>query len=751
MSQPIRVLILEDSVTDAELEVRGLRHAGFEPEWTVVETEEDFLRNLHGGVDLVLSDNNMPRMHAFRALELLKESGLDIPFIIISGTIGEETAVEAMRLGAADYLLKDRLGRLGPAVKAVLDRHRLQRERIAAEQILEESERRFREMLENMELIAMMLDRQANVTFCNDHLLRITGWEHDGVIGSNWFAKFVPQSDVDRRELFFSNVESGSLPQHDDNVILTRNGETRQILWNNTILRDSEGRVTGVACIGEDVTDRREAEMARLASDERFRQIAENIQEVFWMADEKTEEMLYVSPAYATIWGRSCESLYKEPRSWIDAIHTEDRERVQRAVVEKRAAGNFDETYRILRPDGEVRWIRDRAFPVRDQDGRIHRYVGTAEDVTERKTLEEQFLRAQRLESIGMLAAGIAHDLNNVLSPVLMATPMIREHMSNPDDLAMLATVEASAKRGAALVKQILSFAHGIGGDHVIVQAKHILGDVAGIIRETFPKNIRLEMSFPKDIWTVIGNPTQIHQVLLNLCVNARDAMPAGGLLRIRGGNVSLDADGASALPGARPGTWLVLSVEDTGTGIEPGVLAHIWEPFFTTKTADKGTGIGLSTVRGIVGTHKGFVTLATEPGKGTKFQVFLPATDAVGGADEANIRDMVKTIVSRNGYRVLAAEDGVEAVAMLAAMPCAIDVVVTDLMMPRLGGRALIEVIRRMYPKVKVLAISGGSRDSDAIQGAIDLADVFLMKPFTMEDLLTHIHDLLHPRAPTS
>ena len=183
MSQPIRVLILEDSVTDAELEVRGLRHAGFEPEWTVVETEEDFLRNLHGGVDLVLSDNNMPRMHAFRALELLKESGLDIPFIIISGTIGEETAVEAMRLGAADYLLKDRLGRLGPAVKAVLDRHRLQRERIAAEQILEESERRFREMLENMELIAMMLDRQANVTFCNDHLLRITGWEHDGVIG----------------------------------------------------------------------------------------------------------------------------------------------------------------------------------------------------------------------------------------------------------------------------------------------------------------------------------------------------------------------------------------------------------------------------------------------------------------------------------------------------------------------------------------------------------------------------------------
>jgi PAS domain S-box-containing protein len=770
MGEPLKVLVAEDNPADAELTLRGLRKAGFDPQAAVVETEADFQREVARGVQIVFSDYRMPELNALRALELTQATGLDIPFIIISGTIGEETAVEAMKKGAADYLMKDRLGRLGEAVKTALERAKLRRERRNEHASLLESERRFREMLENMDLFAIMLDRRGIITFCNEALPRATGWKREQVIGEDWFSKFVPAPAAERRRAFLDSLEAGTFPSHAEQTVLTREGHLREVLWNNIVLRDVDNRVIGVACVGEDATDRRIAERGLRASEERFRQIAENIQEVFWMADSEMEHMLYVSPAYAKIWGRSSESLYTSPRNWMDAIHPDDRESVMKAAGSKRGLGTYDETYRIVRPDGTVRWIRDRGFPVRDDAGRIYRYVGTAEDITDRKKLQDQYLRAQRLESIGMLAAGIAHDLNNVLAPVLMATPMLREHVTGADDLEMLTTVERSAKRGAALVKQILGFAHGISGEPVPIQSKHLLNDIAAIIEETFPKSIHLETHIPKDLWVVNGNPTQIHQVLLNLCVNARDAMPQGGRLSIRGENRILDDLSALAIEGARPGRWLVLHVEDTGTGIDPGILAHIWEPFYTTKAADKGTGLGLSTVRGIVETHRGFTVLSTQAGKGTRFSVYLPVSDGVPGSeavappaprgdgefilvvdDEANIREMVKTIVSRHGYRVLAAVDGIEALSALAQQVGEIDLVVTDMVMPRLGGQQLIDVIRRLNPEAKVLAISGGAQDRDLTAGPSGHADAFLMKPFTADALLQEIHDLLKPARPNA
>jgi PAS domain S-box-containing protein len=765
MGEPLKILIAEDNPADAELTLRGLRKAGFDPEYAVVETEADFQREVARGVQIVFSDYSMPKLNALRALELNQAAAPGIPFIIISGTIGEETAVEAMKKGASDYLMKDRLGRLGDAVRTALEREQLRLMRRKEQADLLESERRFREMLVNLDLFAVMLDRRGIITFCNEALPRATGWEPKGVIGEDWFSKFVPPPGTERRRKFLEALEAGTIPSHAEHTVITRGGDLREVLWNNTLLRDADGRVIGVACVGEDVTDRRRAERGLRASEERFRQIAENIQEVFWMADSEMEQMLYVSPAYSKIWGRPTDSLYASPRTWIDAVHPDDREAVMLAAGTKRGLGTFDETYRIVRPDGTIRWIRDRGFPVRDDAGRIYRYVGTAEDITDRKKLHEQYLRAQRLESIGMLAAGIAHDLNNVLAPVLMATPMLREHVTGADDLEMLTTVERSAKRGAALVKQILGFAHGISGEPTPIQSKHLLNDVAAIIQETFPKSIQLETHIPKDLWIVNGNPTQIHQVLLNLCVNARDAMPAGGTLTLRGENRVLDELSSLAVEGARPGRWLVLQVEDNGSGIDPAILAHIWEPFYTTKTADKGTGLGLSTVRGIVETHRGFTVLSTQAGKGTRFSVYLPVSDGVPGSeqvappaprgggefilvvdDEANIREMVKTIVSRHGYRVLAAVDGIEAISALAQQVGEIDLVVTDMVMPRLGGQQLIDVIRRLNPEAKVLAISGGAQDKDLTIGPSSHADAFLMKPFTADALLQEIHTLLNP-----
>ena len=386
-------------------------------------------------------------------------------------------------------------------------------------------------------------------------------------------------------------------------------------------------------------------------------------------------------------------------------------------------------------------------------------------DIAAKKKLDDQILRAQRLESIGMLASGIAHDLNNVLAPIILAAPVLREHATNPDDLRIITSLEKSAERGVDLVRQILAFAQGVGGGHQRLEVRHLLQETANVIGETFPKNIRLEHDIPKNLWPIMADPTQVHQVILNLCVNARDAMHAGGRLTLRAENCILDERAANKIEGARPGAWLVLHVEDTGTGIEPETLTHIWEPFFTTKGADQGTGLGLSTVRGIVESHKGFVVLKTQPGHGTTFRVYLPAAEfeskgaslavarpsaARGNGelvlivdDEPQIRDITAAILSRHGYKVLIAGDGTEAVAIFASRMSEISVVVTDLRMPNLDGIALANVVHHLKPAVKILAISGlssGGSENEMHR----FPGSFLFKPFKAEALLEAVHGLL-------
>jgi nitrogen-specific signal transduction histidine kinase/CheY-like chemotaxis protein len=392
-------------------------------------------------------------------------------------------------------------------------------------------------------------------------------------------------------------------------------------------------------------------------------------------------------------------------------------------------------------------------------------------DASAKKRMDEQFLRAQRLESIGMLASGIAHDLNNVLAPIILAAPVLREHATNPDDLRIITSLEKSAERGVDLVRQILTFAQGVGGGHQLLEIKHILQETMSVITETFPKNIRQETFVPDDLWPIMADPTQIHQVLLNLCVNARDAMPDGGILRLRAENCLLDERAAKKIDGGAAGAWLVLHVEDTGIGIPPEALSQIWEPFFTTKSADKGTGLGLSTVRGIVDHHRGFISLKTQLGRGTTFRVYLPAAEmpakidnldpvrpsAVRGNgelilivdDEPQIRDITAAILSRHGYRVLIAGDGSEAVALFASRSSEISVVVTDMSMPNLDGAILANIVQHLNPMVKILAMSGLS-SSGGESKMRQITGSFLFKPFKVEALLQAVNKLLHPELVT-
>ncbi|MBS0633015.1 MAG: PAS domain-containing protein [Verrucomicrobia bacterium] len=502
-------------------------------------------------------------------------------------------------------------------------------------------------------------------------------------------------------------------------------------------------------------------------SEERFRQLADSIDEVFWLTDPVKSLMLYISPAYERIWGRTCASLHESPMNWAQAIHPEDRERVLSAMA-RQQHGGYDETYRIIRPDLAERWIHDRAFPVRNAAGEVFRIAGVAKDITEKKQLEAQFFRAQRLESIGTLASGIAHDLNNILAPIMMSAPLIRMGGADASTERMLATIESSAERGARLVQQLLTFGRGLEGKRLPIPLQPLIREMRTIVQQTFPKNITIDLRLAPQLGLVVGDATQLHQILLNLCVNARDAMPDGGQLTIAAANVAFDANQAGMIPGAKPGAYVRLSVIDTGTGMTPQIIDKIFEPFFTTKAPGKGTGLGLATTMGLVKSHGGFLTLTSEVGKGTTFHVHLPvapegaaqeapaASAAVPSGhgelillveDEANIRDAMGEALLKHGYKVLTAGDGIEALAVYPAHANEVRLVISDLDMPNMNGANLLRVLKKMQPALPLMVSTGLAAKADGSR-ADELRELrpfaVLAKPYSLDQLLRTVHAAL-------
>ncbi len=507
-----------------------------------------------------------------------------------------------------------------------------------------------------------------------------------------------------------------------------------------------------------------EAQTELRESEERYRMLFESNPVPMWLSDPGTLRFLVVNEAAVRHYGFTREEFLAMT---IKAIHPPADIPALLKFLEKEEANatKFGES-RHRRKDGTIIQVEIISSPLRFGDREARLVLAT--DVTEKKLLEQKFLHAQRLESIGMLAAGIAHDLNNVLAPIVFAAPLLRDSLSAPRDLKILDTLARSAERGAGLVKQILGFVHTATGELYPTQVKHLLRDIIGLIEETFPKSIQLEHKIPTDLWPVEGNATQIHQVLLNLCVNARDAMPRGGTLRLVAANRQLDASAAAAIPDAMPGAWLMLEVGDTGTGIPPEVLERMWTPFFTTKGIGKGTGLGLPTVRGIVATHRGFVELQTEVGRGSTFRVYLPAfegeaTQSVSIApfaltdhhgelilvvdDDAAFREIISDVLRQHGYRIVSCADGVEAITAFNAHLREVSLVVTDVDMPRLGGLALAQALLKICPDIRLIAISGASLSSTSasdIPTIQKLAHAFLLKPFKPDALLGAVQRVL-------
>ncbi|AUT01428.1 hybrid sensor histidine kinase/response regulator [Nostoc sp. CENA543] len=380
-------------------------------------------------------------------------------------------------------------------------------------------------------------------------------------------------------------------------------------------------------------------------------------------------------------------------------------------------------------------------------------------EITEKKQLEAQFLRAQRLESIGTLASGIAHDLNNVLAPILMTAQLLESQIQDERSLRLLPILISNAKRGANLVKQVLSFTRGLEGDRTLLQLRHLILEIQQIIKETFPKSIEIATKILPNLWIVSADATQIHQVLMNLCVNARDAMPNGGILQIAAENFFIDENYARMNLDAKVGSYVMVTVTDTGSGISPEMLDRIFEPFFTTKEINQGTGLGLSTVLGIIKSHGGFINVTTEIGKGSQFKIYLPAQEAketleeieaespLGNGelilvvdDEDAIRNVTKTSLENHNYKAITASDGIEAIALYAEYQSEISLVLTDMVMPSMDGLTTIRTLQKINPRVKIIAVSGLAT-SDKVSAAHNIGiQAFLAKPYTASQLLQTI-----------
>ena len=756
----LNILVIEDNESDFLLVERSLkkqlppfrsRRVASNPDLEAALAEGDW--------DIVLSDYSVPGMDFRSNLALIHERVPDLPVILVSGSLGEEQAVSLIRQGVWDFVLKDNLLRLAPAVERGLQEAAEHRARTEAEIALREAEVALRTLVNANPESAVLIDIDGTILAANETIARRLGTVPKRMIGAQLYDLF-PAEIVESRKQHFAESIRTSKPLRFEDI---RSG--RYIDNYVHPIKDERGNVNRLAILGVDVTERKETE--EILKEQAA--LLDITQDAILVKDMENH-ILFWNKSAERIYGWSADEVSGRDTSDIlfSETHASEAKEAQKETLEK---GGWQGDLHQRAKDGKELVVEGRWTLVRDEHGKPKGILSVNSDVTAQRSVQAQLLRSQRLESLGTLAGGIAHDLNNVLSPILMGVEGLSFHNPNVATQKILEIIKTSAQRGADIVRQILNFARGMEGKHGEVQLKHVIREIEGIVRETFARSIVLKSEIPRDLWTVTGDATQLHQVLMNLCVNARDAMPDGGWLSLSASNVQLDEAYAQMNIEAKPIRYVVLKVEDTGTGMSPGVLEKIFDPFFTTKEVGKGTGLGLSTTRSIVKSHGGFINVYSEPGKGTSFKVYLPAVEQGPTAsvesiqegipmgegeliliveDEISLRDITRQILESYGYQVVTAVDGAEALALYIERKNEIRLVITDMMMPYMDGPATIRAIRKINPTARIIATSG-LMVSEYAKEAKDLgAQEFLAKPYTAETLLQTMREALE-RASTA
>jgi two-component system cell cycle sensor histidine kinase/response regulator CckA len=767
---PLHVLIVEHSREDAELILLHLREAGLRIDYRVAENREQFICALQQeDFDAILSDYRLPNWTGLEAFRELRETGRDIPFLLVTGTLGEEAAVECIKQGVTDFILKDRMSRLPVALHRAMSERALREETKQAQTALAESEIRARQQYAELDLLyrslpiaLVVFDRDMRFLRVNDEVSKVDGIPaeaHVGLTIRQVAPDFANAAESYLRKVFqtgepVSNVEmqGGTLQKPD----------VRNWLCSYYPLFAEDGTVSAATVMAVDITDRKRSEDALHLSEARNRDLVEH--SIYAISRVTADgSFLDENPALLSILGCNTAEELRGLNLMRDVFRfPEQYAGLMASCREHGEVHSAESEWR--RRDGGVVTVRlhVRLLSIPDHAGAIEII---AEDVTELRAMERQLRQAQKFEAIGQLAGGIAHDFNNVVGAILgWAELGLEQNRANPQVSDRFSRIREQAERAASLTRELLAFARRQVLQPQPVDINTITSELVSFLDKVIGRNIELKV-ITAAVDAVKADPTQLEQVLMNLCLNARDAMPDGGRLLIETEMVELDDSYCRFYPYVTPGRYAVLSVSDTGMGMDADTRERIFEPFFTTKEQGKGTGMGLATAYGIVKQHGGFIHVYSEPGQGSLFRVYLPAQEGLSteGAsakapapsvgemhgsetiliadDHESIREMARQTLLNLGYRVLSACDGEEALKLCEKETPALAIL--DVVMPKLGGAAVAARLTALFPGLPVLFTSGYSHDSENLAPATADA-LYLQKPYSPTTLGRMVREIL-------
>ena len=884
MSQSLRVLILEDRLHDAEMLIRELRRAGYDPDWRREDNEAGFLSALKQSPELILSDYSLPQYDGLQAMKAVRESDQDIPFILVSGTVGEEIAVQAMQAGVTDYLLKDRLSRLGPAVQRALEARKLREEHRSANLKFRASERRYRRLFESAKDGILILNSKSGmVDDVNPFLMELLGFSREEFLSKKiWELGFL--KNLVANEAKFIELQQSEYVRYDGLPLKSADGRQVDVEFVSNVY-DVDGESV-IQCNIRDITDRKRAEESLRQSEARLRVVTERAR-VGLVVVDADHCFTFSNAAFSMMFGLSDGSIVGKsiadvlPDAYGERILPElvrafDGERISyelhlpiqkpqfhyalnyepvingervthvvivviditeqqqtwnllrlqervihattqgivitdalqpdcpilftnrgfelitgysasealgrncrflqgqetdavtaasiREAIREERAGSFE--LLNYRKNGTTFWNDMSITPVRDDNGQLTHFVGVQNDVTARREAEQQVRQSQKMEAVGQLAGGVAHDFNNLLTVIDGYTSLMLETNSSTNpEWEYLQEIRTATSRAADLTRRLLAFGRRQLRTPESLDLNTAIEETVKLLERLLCENVVLEIDLDAQAGWVWADRGEISQILLNLAINARDAMPDGGQISVTTKLTELDHSEIPTGELFKPGKFAVITVSDTGSGIPKDVQAKMFEPFFTTKPAGKGTGLGLSTVYGIVIQTGGHIEVSSTEGEGTSFRIYLPQlehveeteptfpvpTVTVHGTetlllveDDSALRRLTKLMLTSQGYQVLEAANGQLAVDNFAGKLDSVHLLVTDLMMPGISGLELAEQLIKVKPGLRVLFLSGYIADPEIRDRLLHIEGNFLLKPFSATDLVLKVREAL-------
>lgn len=774
MVSPLRILHLEDNPSDAKLVEVSLASDGLSVQVEIVVTRPEFQAAIErGGFDLILADHSLPSFDALAALQMVRQAELDVPFILVSGTIGEESAVEAMRSGATDYILKSRMSKLAVSVRRALREAEERRERQRMEMALRQSEARYRTLVESVPEVIYRVAADGALIELSPAFESITGWPRAEWLGRP-FAGLVHPEDLPAAVARFEDVMRGQTPAPYELRLRTRSGDYLVGEFTSAPIVEA-GRVVGKSGVARDITERKRAESERAwllsreqaaraqaeAERRRYQDLVEGIEGgIVWEADPETLRFSYVSSRAEALLGYPLDAWRSDSGFWLRHVHPDDREKVAAAFRRARESTGGTCEHRLLAADGRSVWFQTRVRVATDAVG-APVLRGLSADITAQRKVEAELLKASKLDSIGVLAGGIAHDFNNLLAAILANLSLVKRRL-DPEDRAYQRVTEAekATLRARDITQQLLTFAKGGTPLRRVTAIGELIQDAAHFALHG--SNVLAEFDIAPDLWPVDADEGQLGQVIQNLTLNALQAMAQGGSVHIQADNVVLRGDEGIPLP---LGEYLRIQVTDHGTGIRPEHLPNIFDPFFTTKP--QGSGLGLATSYSIIQKHDGHIAVRSEWGVGTTFTIHLPASrSGVPDAravemrllsghghvlvmdDEASVRETVCEVLTELGYDTAVARDGAEALALFSEARAAgrpFDVVILDLTVPGgQGGGEVMDHLRALQPDIRAIVSSGYANDPVmADYRRYGFAGV-VVKPYTVQELSQVLHRVI-------